>query len=315
MDDKQWIRNTRGRYVARYGLRDVRGGPDRTRAGIAPGFTHETVAYLRPKPVSDRNVHPPFPIHNSSALKTPRLGIDHSVRIGTNDIDRAKRATLPALVRHQNEAAMQNVLALNLSVWDLEPEGISWVLLKQRFTVRRLPALGESLRIVTYPAGFRRAFTYRDYRIFDASGNEILSCASQWLLLDLSTREMTLIPDHILARAADLPPAADCLPQRFGRLPRADAWTTVHQNQVRHFDLDWNDHLNNATYLRWLLEALPPGVLSERVPAELEIHYRREARLGDVLPAQFCALPESGTYRLRLSDGATVFAEAWVRMQ
>ena len=247
-------------------------------------------------------------------MKTPTLGIRHDVRIGTNDIDRAKCATLPALVRHQNEAAMQNVLRLQLSVWDLEPEGISWVLLKQKFTIHRLPALGETLSVLTYPAGFQRAFTYRDYRIFAADGAELLTCASQWLLLDLRTREMTTIPDHILVRAAELPPEADCLPRRFGRMPRQTAWNTVHQNQVRYFDLDWNDHLNNATYLRWLLEALPPEILSQRSPAELEVHYRQEARLNDVLSAQIGVQPD-GTFHLRLSNGDTVFAEALLRLE
>ena len=247
-------------------------------------------------------------------MKTPKLGIRHPVRVSTNDIDRDKRATLPALVRHQNEAAMQNVLDLKLSVWDLEAEGISWVLLKQKFTIHRLPVLGELLSILTYPAGFQRAFTYRDYRIFDTHGRELLACASQWLLLDLRTREMTTIPDHILARAADLPPETDCLPRRFGRMPRGTEWTTVQANQVRYFDLDWNDHLNNATYLRWLLEALPPEILSTRTPTELEVQYRQEARLNDVLSAQIGVQPD-GAFHLRLSNGDTVFAEALLRLE
>lgn len=233
--------------------------------------------------------------------------------IAAHDVDRHRRATLPALVNYLNDAAMQNVLRLRLSVWDLAPRGISWVLLKHRFTLRRLPELGETITIMTYPAGFQRSFTYRDYRVFDAQGVEIAHCASQWLLLDLNSRQLTTIPEDILAHRSDLPAAKDCLPRNFSRIVCPSEYVTRHQHAVRYFDLDWNEHLNNGVFIRWLLEALDSDLLSRGAPRTLEIHYKKEARLGQVLTSQLGRGEQPFYHQLSFADGtvAAVARSEW----
>lgn len=233
--------------------------------------------------------------------------------IATHDVDRHRRATLPALVNYLNDAAMQNVLRLKLSVWDMAPRGISWVLLKHKFSVRRMPHLGEAIRIMTYPAGFQRSFTYRDYRVFDHEGNEIVSCASQWLLLDLSTRNLTRIPEDILAHMAAMPAPADCLPRDFAKIAPPSDYRPVHRHTIRYFDLDWNEHLNNGIFIRWLLETVDPQILADRPIESLEIHYKKEARLGNSLHSEISENGEDRFHRLIFEDG-TVAALARSRI-
>ena len=63
------------------------------------------------------------------------------------------------MINLMQEAAMQNVIKMGVSVWDLEPHNISWVLMRLLLNVQRVPMLGERIKIVTHPAGFEKIYT------------------------------------------------------------------------------------------------------------------------------------------------------------
>ena len=238
-----------------------------------------------------------------SIFPLPPLGHRFDYTVRTADIDRRKQLTVPALLRVMQEAAMQNVLRIRLSVWDLEPHGISWVLVKFRLEVERLPGLGESLTVSTYPAGFEKYFTYRDYYVHDADGRLLARGSSQWLLMDTATRKMTRIPEFITAHAAQMTNRADWLPHPARRLPATATETGRRQYLVDYYDLDFNGHLNNAHYFRWMLEALPLSYLTERPLRSMEVHFRAEAYHNDTLQSTVAALPDSSFRHALLREG------------
>jgi acyl-ACP thioesterase len=96
----------------------------------------------------------------------PPFGYQEDFCVRTFEIDSTKSATLPAIVQLMQEAAMQNVIDIKLSIWDLEPHKISWVVMRKNMTINRLPVLGEKIQILTYPAGFEKFFTYRDFHSY-----------------------------------------------------------------------------------------------------------------------------------------------------
>ena len=62
---------------------------------------------------------------------------------------------------------------------------------------------------------------------------------------------------------------------------------------VRHRDLDINQHVNNASFVEWLVESVPARVLNTSVLAELEINFLAEAFYEDHILAvcQSCGFP------------------------
>lgn len=220
--------------------------------------------------------------------------------IRTYEIDRRKMVTAPALIKLMHEAAMQNVLELKLSVWDLEPHHISWVLMRKQLHIHRLPILGEKIKVITNPAGFEKFFTYRDYRVYDESDHLIASSGSTWLLMDTQKRSMTRIPDFILKMNHLMPKPEDCLPRPSTRLPKFENASTQKEYEVNWFDLDFNGHLNNTFFIQWMLEALDNAVLSHGELQELEINYKLEAQWQDRVLSEVQAL-ENGTFLHRLS--------------
>ena len=50
---------------------------------------------------------------------------------------------------------------------------------------------------------------------------------------------------------------------------------------VRYRDLDINQHVNNVSFVEWLVESIPVRVLNTSVLAELEINFLAEAFYED----------------------------------
>lgn len=235
--------------------------------------------------------------------------------IRTYEIDSRKMVTVPALIKLMHEAAMQNVLALQLSVWDLEPHHISWVLMRKQLHINRLPILGEKICIITNPAGFEKFFTYRDYRVYDQSGKLLAYSSSTWLLMDTHKRKMARIPDFILKMNDQMPRPEDCLPRPTGKLPKLERADRQKAYEVNWFDLDFNQHLNNTFFMQWMLEALENDVLTKGILQEIEINYKLEAQWQDLVVSEVQALGE-GLFLHRLSKDGKEIASArsrWTR--
>ena len=210
-----------------------------------------------------------------------------------------------------HEAAMQNVLELKVSVWDLEPQHVSWVLMRKHLWIDRLPMLGEQIRVFTTPAGFRRAFTFRDYIIYDQQGHRIAAASSTWLLMDTRHRKMANLLPFLKKFEPEMPSPEDCLPRPESKMPSFEKADRSLSFRVDWHDLDFNNHLSNTRYLQWMLEIIPRERLDGNFPRSMRIEYRAEARLGDELIAEGCQTDDTGfLHQLRLKDSDKILASA-----
>ena len=208
--------------------------------------------------------------------------------VRTYEIDSNKLMTPPAMLNLMHEAAMQNVLNLNVSVWDLEPHQISWVLMRMDLKVKRLPRLGEKIKVCTYPSGFEKFFTYRDYLVYDEAGERIAHSSSTWVLMDTVARKLRRIPSFILN--FEMPEAENCLPRIRHKLPAFGEITQSEEFVVHWYDLDFNQHLNNVSFIKWLLQTIDKDLLNKGALMELDIAYRSECRWKDRVRSELCQI-------------------------
>lgn len=201
--------------------------------------------------------------------------------VRTSEIDRSKNVTVSALVNLMQEAAMQNVIELKVSVWDMESEQISWVLMRKQLHIHRLPVLGESIKIKTYPAGFDRLFTYRDYKVFDQKGELIADSGSTWVLMNTKKRRIARIPEAIRVRGQF--DNSDCLPHAKAKLPLIDQVDVQQDFLVCWHDLDFNEHLNNVRYLQWILETIEEYLSGKWQLKTMNVIYKAECYLRDTV--------------------------------
>lgn len=223
--------------------------------------------------------------------------------------------TVPHLVRLLQEAAMRNTVRLKISSPELIADnGLSWILRRQRIECLRLPEMGELVHVVTAPSGFARSLqTFRDFHLVDESGNTLAAACTQWLLMDIHSRRLRPIPDHIAALAADLAPAAAHLEPPTGKIKAPESPALETASAVAYYQLDFNKHLTNPVFPELMLEPLGADFLSERAPRLIDVDFRSEAHYGDVLTARVEVVDDHNKHALY--RGETLLATMETRWQ
>jgi medium-chain acyl-[acyl-carrier-protein] hydrolase len=201
---------------------------------------------------------------------------DYEVRAG--EIDRSGKMTIPSLLQLMQETSLKHIIKLKASIWDLKES--SWVLLAEQLKIFHLPQLGDKLSIKTYPAGVRRIYAYRDYWIYDQHGQVIATASTTWTLMNLASRKIVPIPESIVQ--LPVPTEFKKLELSAMRVPFPSEEYHTTEFKIGYFHLDWNDHVNNIHYTRFMLESVPE-LLSSSTMSRMDIVFKGEAMLDEQL--------------------------------
>jgi acyl-ACP thioesterase len=191
------------------------------------------------------------------------------------EVDAAGQLSVLALFNYLQDAASAHARRLGVAIDDLQAAKRTWVLARIFLQMSVYPPMGEKIRVATWPSGVNRVNAYRNFLITTPAGQILGGCLSSWLVIDL-IRRRPLRMDPLLSKLrprvrsplsywplAKIGPAEDAQGQRAFK--------------VRYRDLDVNRHVNNATYVEWLLESLPRKVSRRQVLAALHITFMGEA--------------------------------------
>jgi len=211
--------------------------------------------------------------------------------IHTYETDARGLVKTVTLLNFLQDSAGEHAGRLGLSVSDLVKRNMTWVLSRYHVLFHRHPAVGERLEVTTWPSGKGGFFATRDFEVADASGGAVLSATSSWMIIGLERKQPLKVEDII-----DVPYAVDkrALEDPFASLPVPAARDGELRFRVESAHLDWNRHVNNAVYVQWALEGVPPEVLMKSRPIELEVSYRAEAFYGEEVLSVVQAISDAG---------------------
>ena len=211
----------------------------------------------------------------------PPNGFEDWYKIRTHEIDNRQQLTVPALLMLMQEASMHNARQLQISLWDKEMSNLSWVILRKELNIIRMPSLGEKIKVVTYPAGFQKIFAYRDFWVLDEESSVLATASSTWTLMNLTERTINKIPDHILN--LDTPQPEDRLPRPQVKLRMVSSLEENYDYLIRHYDLDWNNHVNNIVLAKLMIQSTDREILNTKQIKKYTFHVKAECYLNDSL--------------------------------
>ena len=194
-------------------------------------------------------------------------------------VDCFGRMTSESILLMIQEVAGKHCTALSVDYDTLAKRRMFWAVTRHRVQVSRMPRLGETIRVETWPMPTTRVAYPRSVVAYDAAGNECFRAISLWVLMNLDTRSMILPGKSGISvvgslRGLELPSP--------GSLALMDH-TQTRQRQVCFTDLDRNGHMNNTRYLNWVSDLLPSAFHQEHEVKEFTICYHAEAREGQLL--------------------------------
>ena len=194
-------------------------------------------------------------------------------------VDCFGRMTPASILLMIQEVAGKHCTALSVDYDTLAKRRMFWAVTRHRVQVSRMPRLGETIRVETWPMPTTRVAYPRSVVAYDAAGNECFRAISLWVLMNLDTRSMILPGKSGISvvgslRGLELPSP--------GSLALMDH-TQTRQRQVCFTDLDRNGHMNNTRYLNWVSDLLPSAFHQSHEVKEFTICYHAEAREGQLL--------------------------------
>jgi acyl-ACP thioesterase len=122
----------------------------------------------------------------------------------------------------------------------------------------------------------------RDYDILSKDEKPAVSARSSWVIVDKEKRR-PLRPQYVM----DMMPlneGLDALPLARGLEDRDFSLRDEKENRLaRYGDVDYNGHVNNVSYIRWIEEMLEPWFLEKAKRIKIDINYLSEVMLGQKL--------------------------------
>lgn len=189
------------------------------------------------------------------------------------------RAKLSALLYYVQEAAGQHSTLLGAGQDLLTEKGLFWAVTRHKMQIARLPRIGETITVHTWPMPTTRVAYPRSVAAFDSQGRELFRAISIWVLMDRNSRSMVLPGKSGVEVMGTL--RGDELAQPHSLVPSKLQSST--ERAVTYSCLDRNGHMNNTRYLDWVEDLLPAAFHGTNAAREFTVCYASEALEGQVL--------------------------------
>ena len=173
---------------------------------------------------------------------------------------------------------------------DMDKTGISWILLDWKIQVLNRPKYGQTLDVRTWGRTIngekKKAYTYRDFEIYDEQKNLCVIGTSKWAIVNIKTGKLAKLEDEII----DKYQIEDKDVFKIGELERIKMpvkFLNEIPYKVTRRDIDLNGHMHNLYYLDLAYEVLPEEIYEQRPYDNFRINYKREVKYGDVLKIKY----------------------------
>lgn len=195
-----------------------------------------------------------------------------------------------------NDVAETQTKMYEVDVATLNAQGFTWMLHRLHIQLNKMPAQGEEVYIETWPSGNDRLLTWRDYRVVREHGEELIRATSEWMYIDLNRRRPMRLPEKIIRMSSE------------HKIPHLMLDPILHEKEFRlkgeqqgrafaaTFDnIDFNGHVTQAAYMRWITNSLPFDFLKGHILIEVEVIYAHEILPDSIIRSNY-TLEEQGNH-------------------
>ena len=221
-----------------------------------------------------------------------------TVRFGA--IDKSDSMTLDAVFNFFQEAAISHAENLGVGREAMARANQLWILSRISVQVDRRPGYGETVVVRTWPRGGEKLFALRDFDIRDSKDNPVVRARSCWIIIDMEKRR-PLRPQSVMD-SLPLNEGLDSLPVAAG-LEECLSLQKKQERRAQYTDLDYNGHVNNVSYIRWIEDTIDPSLLEQAKQMRLDINFLNEILPGEVTGIWSAPIGESAALHTFAFEG------------
>jgi len=268
--------------------------------------------------------------------------------IPSTDMDDHLRFTTLAMITAVQEVTSVHYASGGLSIPHLQRQGITWVLVKQRFEISEYPLWMDEVLLSTWAKQAKGPFFLRDFSFsFNKNGKKatldqafrdfqvkkegfckeegsisavekeaafskpFLKGTSAWMVLDAKSLKPIRPSENVMGTLEM--GTENALPSQFSKIPLAEdlgkKWDCVQEIEPTVLDIDVNDHVNNLSYIRWILSYLPKTFYKGMLIESIDTYFMSSALFNQRLLVRSSECEDGKLLHsiIRKDDGTDVF--------
>ena len=191
-------------------------------------------------------------------------------------------ATPTIILALLEETAADHCYAINYGLFDLLKKNVGWVLVSGIIRMNRYPNYKEKITIRTWLSSYSEIKGYRENIIFDEKQNIIGTAKGLWVFFDIEKRKPLAIFNNIKEKWS-VNNQESIIHNIKKKIATLDTASYIKQFTVNRFNTDTNKHVNNISYLQWLMESIPDDIIDNYFLQEIDGRFIAEAQYGDTV--------------------------------
>ena len=201
-----------------------------------------------------------------------------TTKVRAFDVDANDRLKVNTILDYFQDAASNDAERLNFGYSNFVPMGLTWVLSWAKFEFINYPKFMDEIKIQTWGKKQFKLYSMRDYLMYNSKDEIMCKGTSAWLLLDSKSLRPKILnqlyPDLKMLETKDALPD---LPEKI--IPKAQT-EIVYSTQIRFSDIDLNQHANNASYIRLMLDCFDQEFHKAHTIKSLIVSFNSESKYG-----------------------------------
>jgi acyl-ACP thioesterase len=201
------------------------------------------------------------------------------LRAKSYHINRFGEVSTPYLFWYMQEIAWEHALTLGFGFEHLRVDQLFWVLSRFLVRIKRRPKWKEEFDLETWARGTDGFFAYRDFRFVNASGEEIITATSTWLVLNLETKKIQRLGEHNNFQ----PYRKSEFGNDAGKVEAPEFAGYLDFLPVLFNEIDINQHFNSGRYLERINNIYSFEFHEKHTLKEMEVNFLKEGMPTDLL--------------------------------
>lgn len=175
------------------------------------------------------------------------------------------------------------------SVKDLmDNENHTWMILRTRMDIKRYAAWMEEYKVETWCQDGFHLYCPRGVKALDKDNKLLFEAHSLWVIMD-TLRLRPERPSYISSRLPESNSEIYHFDPNFPKFPEESEYEEkpfpIHNISLSYYDYDYNRHVNNISYINWLVNTFPPEYLDEYEMSFIDTEWKKQCHFSDNLTA------------------------------
>lgn len=229
----------------------------------------------------------------------------HTYTSTASDITPLYRLTPNAMLMYFQDSFARMMTIHHVAAFDIVKQHQMWVITEVRMDIQPVVTFwSEDFVVELWVSELSSLRIYCDFRIVRKDNEQLIaSGTSQWNILNLDTKRLETT-DFLADRLTVVPDLMAGSHKKI-RFPQAQTVDMQMEHRATRFDLDFNFHVSNRSYVSIALLTMPDAVLSSQTLTSLVVHWLHETYLDDTLTCHMSHM-DDGSYLHRLTNSAGV---------